>query len=747
MRIARDIHNFLVTVDESLDVALIKISANKRRCVFVVDAQGRLFGSLSDGDVRRWLLREGESFLTVTAGEICNPNCTWIHESSEALPDNDLFHGGIDVVPVLDQKRRVVAVLEPLRKDLRIGSREISVGAPAFLIAEIGINHNGNIDVAKALVDAAGEAGADAVKLQLRDLDSLYRVNSSTQGEDLGAEYTIELVKEANLTVEATLEVLDYAQSIGLVPLCTPWDHTSAEVLVEYGIPAIKVASADLTNHPFLSYLSATGTPLIVSTGMSTENEIREAASILNDGISSFAVLHCNSAYPAPFKDLNLAYMERLVSLCDCHVGYSGHERGHHAAVAAVAMGARIIEKHITLDRRGRGNDHRVSLEPDEFGQMVREIREIEAAIGSQRPRKITQGEALNRLSLAKSIVAARDLSLGEIVQASDVTFKSPGRGLKPSELAQIVGITLRREVRQGDFFFPSDVDSSVNGPRNFTFSRPWGLPVRFHDWRSLASRSNPDFLEFHLSYSDLKIDYDVALDAIMPFGLVVHAPDLFEDDLVLDLAAQDRNNRARSIQGLQRVIDLTRDMLPRFSQEAEPLIVASLGGSSLEALVGEHEKEFMYERVNDSLSQLDTQDVILAAQTLPPYPWYLGGQRYCHLFVDPEETVKFSQEARIPLCFDVAHTKLATNWMRMSFSRAAEVLLPRAVHLHLVDASGVDNEGLQILEGEIDWESLAEAMSRLAPTSSFIPEIWQGHVDDGAGFWTALDRLERVLQ
>ena len=153
-----------------------------------------------------------------------------------------------------------------------------------------------------------------------------------------------------------------------------------------------------------------------------------------------------------------------------------------------------------------------------------------------------------------------------------------------------------------------------------------------------------------------------------------------------------------------------------------------------------------MYQRVRQALEQLDLRDVRLIAQTLPPYPWYLGGQRFCNLFVDPDELVSFVNETGISLCFDVAHTKLATNSFNMSFSEAASKILPHTLHLHLVDAAGSDNEGLQIFDGEIDWRLLGQQVAELAPRASFIPEIWQGHVDNGSGFWTALDRLEGII-
>ena len=377
---------------------------------------------------------------------------------------------------------------------------------------------------------------------------------------------------------------------------------------------------------------------------------------------------------------------------------------------------------------------------------MVTQIRDVEAAIGVSDARKVTQGEALNRLSLSKSLVAARDLAIGQAVTAEDVEVRGPGRGLQPNMLSSLLGVRLSRGLSKGDFFFATDISGLSSGARDYQFGRPWGLPVRFHDWRELASQSNPDFLEFHLSYRDLDMDPNRMLDRHMPYGLVVHSPDLFTDDLILDLASAEESVRDRSVQELQRVIDLTRDLASRFDVDRPPLIVASLGGSTLESPVNLDAKPSMYARVVKAVNLLDLADVELIAQTLPPYPWYLGGQRHCNLFVDPVETAKFSRESGLRLCFDVAHTKLATNHARSSFAGATEILLPHTAHLHLVDASGLDDEGLQILEGEVDWSALITQLDAVAPSASFIPEIWQGHVDSGRGFWTALERLEMLF-
>ena len=276
---------------------------------------------------------------------------------------------------------------------------------------------NGDVGIALKLIDAAHAAGADCAKFQMRDMSKLYSNagDSNDMASDLGTQYTLDLLERFQLSDEELFRCFDYAASKELVPLCTPWDDTSLEKLNGWGMEGFKVASADFTNHTLISQLAATGKPLICSTGMASELEIRSGIRHLQQVGANYVLLHCNSTYPTPFKDVNLRYLERLRELADAPVGYSGHERGIEVPIAAVAMGAAVIEKHITIDRGMEGNDHKVSLLPDEFAQMMQGIRRVEESMGQGGERSISQGEMMNREVLAKSLVAACDVPLSLI--------------------------------------------------------------------------------------------------------------------------------------------------------------------------------------------------------------------------------------------------------------------------------------------------------------------------------------------
>ena len=316
------------------------------------------------------------------------------------------------------------------------------------------------------------------------------------------------------------------------------------------------------------------------------------------------------------------------------------------------------------------GNDHKVSLLPDEFAEMVVRIREVEEALGSASPRAVSTGEMMNRVNLAKSLVAARDLEPGDVIDRAAVDIKSPGRGLQPNALDRLVGRTANRGLRAGDFFYATDLSDAVSKGRDYVFRRPWGLPVRYHDVETLTADCTPDFLEFHFSYKDLEIDPATVLPDRLPMGYACHAPDLFAGDFILNLASEDDAHWERSIAELQRVIDLTRSLRPFFTTDVDPVVISSVGGFTTDRHVPLDELPDMYARVAAGLDRVDDAGVRLSCQTLPPFPWYMGGQLYCNLFVRASDTAEFATRYGRRLCLDVSHTKLATTFLGQPFCR-----------------------------------------------------------------------------
>lgn len=739
---------FIVFEGETVMTALEKMNRNKSKVVFVVGEGGILQGSLTDGDFRRWLTAASEFDLNVRIETLANPAPRSVRKGTPPAEIIPLFGQGVDVVPVIDDARRVVAIAKRSSGVFRVGEREISATAPAFIIAEVGNNHNGSVALAKELSKIAAEAGADCVKFQMRNMDALYKMaGKSDSSADLGAQYTHDLLSRFQLTNDELFEVFDYCKLIGILPLCTPWDATSLALLEDYGMPAYKVASADFTNHTFLEEIARTGKGMFCSTGMSTEAEIVRTNTFLREIGADYVLLHCNSTYPTPFKDVQLKYLNRLAEITGRPIGYSGHERGVSVPVAAVAIGAKVIEKHITVDKSMEGNDHKVSLLPHEIDDMVRMIREVEESLGTANERVITQGEMINRETLAKSIIASRPIAKGQRIERESLDIKSPGQGLQPIYLEQLIGKEAKRDFDPGAYFFDSDLADEVAEPRPYHFDRPFGVPVRYHDYGKLIHLSNLDFVEFHLSYQDLELDFRDFFDTVQEgMGFAVHSPELFSGDHILDLTSDDPAYRARSISELNRVCAITRELKTLFPATETPAIVVNAGGFSENSFLSPEARPALYDRVAAALAEIDTSGVAIAIQTMPPFPWHFGGQRHHNLFVHPAEIDAFCSAHGVKVCFDSSHTLMASNHGGWSFYDNLEKILKHTIHMHIVDAQGVDGEGVQIGEGDMDFHALWEAMADHAPGVSFIPEVWQGHKNNGEGFWHALDFLERFV-
>ena len=746
MIIIRNIADYIVYSEDAVSNALRKIEKNNSGLVFLVNHHDELDGILTDGDFRRWILGQETIDLTIRVCEISRENLVCAQEGEAPEKIRSLFSEVIKFIPIVDKNNHLIAIAKAASSSIQIGAHTISSISPAFIIAEIGINHNGSLGAAKRLVDHAVLAGADCAKFQMRHLKEIYQNegNPNDLSEDLGSQYILDVISRSQLSSYEMFELFDYCREKKILPLCTPWDTASVNSLEEYGIDGYKVASADLTNHGLVEAIVRTGKPMILSTGMSSEREIIETVALLKRLGAPYILLNCSSTYPAPFKDLNLQYLDRLKEIGDCLVGYSGHERGINIALAAVACGAKVIEKHFTLDKTLEGNDHKVSLLPEEFKSMVEGIRQIEEAMGTESERTVGPGEKMNRENLAKSLVANCDIKSGDVIKEDMIQVKGPGKGLQPNKRAELIGTIVQREIRSGDFFYPMDLGKGVVVPKNYKFKRPWGLPVRYHDFDILRKKTNVDFLEFHLSYKDMDHDVENFFPEVYNLDFAVHSPDLFSGDHLLNLAEKDETYRKRSVSELQRVIGVARGLKPFFKKVDRVPLIVSVGGFSKDRPISKENIGSLYDRVAKSLSELNADGVEILPQTLPPFPWYFGGQLYCNIFVDAEDTVKFCRDYGYRVCMDVSHSQLAVKHRKSSLKEFVDLVGPYTGHLHLVDAEGLDGEGVQIGDGEIDFSLLSDQLTELAPNAGFIPEIWQGHKNEGEGFWLALERLER---
>lgn len=313
-----------------------------------------------------------------------------------------------------------------------------------YIIAEAGVNHNGKLDLALKLCDAAKEAGVDAVKFQTWKTENIVTAQArqaAYQTENTGVEESqFDMLKKLELSYDHFRYIQDYCKKIGIDFLSTPDEEESLEFLVSLGLPFIKVGSGEVTNIPYLRKIASCGKPVILSTGMSTLAQVATAyGTLLQAGAPTVSLLHCTTNYPCPYDEVNLRAMQTLKDAFKCQVGYSDHTMGTEIPVAAVAIGAEIIEKHFTLDRTMEGPDHKASLEPAELKLMVAQIRHIEVAMGDgiKRPNK---SEAENAKVVQKSILAKRPIKMGETLTEEMLTVKRAGAGISASLWDNVIG-------------------------------------------------------------------------------------------------------------------------------------------------------------------------------------------------------------------------------------------------------------------------------------------------------------------
>jgi len=334
-----------------------------------------------------------------------------------------------------------------------------------YVIAEAGVNHNGDVPTALKLIDAAADAGADAVKFQTWESAGL-NVSQHTplteyQSDALGSDVTgqVEMLDALGLEFSVVADPIAHSKNRNIDFISTPDDEASVDLLVDLAVPYIKTASAELNNIPFLQMIAKRGIPMIVSTGMSTLEEVETAIeAIRKEGLDELTVLHCTSEYPSPVEDVNLRAMQTMANKFSVNIGYSDHTRGVDVAVAAVALGATVIEKHFTLDRNQEGPDHEASLEPAELTTMIESIRRAERFLGDG-IKRVMDSEAKNRPLMRRSLVANNPLPAGHKITAADVVAKRPGTGITPDLLHEVIGKTTQNPIEQDSLLQWSDLE------------------------------------------------------------------------------------------------------------------------------------------------------------------------------------------------------------------------------------------------------------------------------------------------
>ena len=337
---------------------------------------------------------------------------------------------------------------------IKIGNKLIGEDEPCFVIAEAGVNHNGSVELAEKLIDTAKDAGADAVKFQTFKAGNV--VTKTAEKAEYqkgttkkGSQY--DMIKELELTEKDFKKLAEYAKKTGILFLSSPFDRESVDLLDEIGVSAYKVASGEITNFPLLKYIVEKDNPIILSTGMATLGEIEDAVRVIEKaGVGDIVLLHCVTSYPAKVEDINLRVIETLKHAFKLPVGFSDHTLGITVPIAAVSIGAVVIEKHFTLDKNLPGPDHKASLEPDELKEMVAAIRDVEKALGDGIKQPTETEEEIKKVA-RRSVVAKVDIPEGAIIKEDMLDVKRPGTGIEPKYWQYISGMRAKKDINKDE--------------------------------------------------------------------------------------------------------------------------------------------------------------------------------------------------------------------------------------------------------------------------------------------------------
>jgi N-acetylneuraminate synthase/N,N'-diacetyllegionaminate synthase len=348
---------------------------------------------------------------------------------------------------------------------IRLDSRIVGDGQPCFIIAEAGVNHNGDIKLAEKLIDAAKESGADAVKFQTfitEEIITSLAEKADYQKETTGNNETqFDMIKRLELSAEDFQHLYEYSMQRSILFLSTPDDFESVDMLDKLGVIAFKIGSGEITNFPHLKHIAEKMKPVILSTGMSTLSEVDEAVRVIKlQGNGDLILLHCVTDYPAKYEDVNLKAMVTLKKVFKVPVGLSDHTLGINIPIAAVSLGACVIEKHLTIDKTLPGPDHSASLEPNEFKQMVNAIREVEQAIGSG-VKQPTKAEVNIARVVRRSLVARTDIPAGVVIQPEMLAIKRPAGGIEPKYYDVVLGSLTRKEIQKDNLLKWEDIQAN----------------------------------------------------------------------------------------------------------------------------------------------------------------------------------------------------------------------------------------------------------------------------------------------
>jgi len=600
------------------------------------------------------------------------------------------------------------------------------------IIAEIGINHNGDIEQAYDLIKAAAESGAWGVKFQYRNIENAYAGGA----KEIGDEMLISEIKRNYLSPQSILSLverankLEIAAGISFFEISDMDDFSGAINAFDF----FKSPSVELCNDSLINKMISFGKPVFVSLGCHDENEIEQAFSRLKG--DNWIAMHCVSNYPVSLVNAKLGYLQHMASKWGRPFGYSSHDANWEVNLIAMSMGVTVIERHITFNKLADGLDHSTSSTPDEFTRMALFAENMPLLLAGNGVRVPNQGEMLNLQNLGRSYYAQQDISVGEPVTEEKLVFRSPRVGLGEPEMGCFIGTKAAQEISTGDVLSRSAfvmAERLRDDAIDFAKKNKIAIPVRSHDFTSMERKFPTGAFEFHLSYGEVLSN--LRAEQYSSDNLYsVHLPDYINPTQLMDPFSLDKDQAAASFNILQRTVNFA-EALQQLTGSKVPIV-----GSF--SVVHQNLKEF-FEQHAAMAAKYREQGVSVLPQWLPPIAWYFGGSVKLEA-MNQQRDVDYILEHNLPICMDVCHLCMGNSLYDFNAVDMVDSLLPMIEHVHIADAAGIDGEGLHFGEG--DPENMAAIAKVMDIDTMKVIEVWQGHLDDGAGFVKALNRLPELF-
>lgn len=598
--------------------------------------------------------------------------------------------------------------------------------------AEIGINHNGQFKVAQDLIRAAAEAGVVGVKFQYRNLANAY----ADGPRQIGDEILVKEITKNYLSPADILRLADYAQGLKVEAGISFFNVAD---LADFGADIsrfdfFKAPSVELSNYELVNAMLQYGKQVYVSLGCHSESAIEHAfASFKGD---NWLAMHCVSNYPASLSNAKLGYLKYMANKWGRVFGYSSHDENWEVCLIAMSMGASVIERHITFDKQAQGLDHSTSSTPDEFRRIVMFAESMPMILSGDGPRIPNQGEKLNLQNLGRSYYAKETIEVGQPVSLDKLSFRSPFIGLGRVEMQQYVGKAPVKKVEAGVVLSRSTFEAEPkvsDAAIDYARAKRLALPVRLHDQASIEEKFPIGAYEFHLSFGEVLAGLSAAQYGKHNY-YSVHLPDYINSTQLMDPFSLDVSQAGESRNILQRTADFAKMLQDRTGKPVPIVGSFSIVNKDLEDFYAQHVA---------LLSDYERQGVSILPQWLPPIAWYFGGSVKLNA-LNQLRDVELIRRHKLQICMDVCHLCMGDSLYRFGAKDVIGMLMPNIRHVHIADADGIDGEGLQFGEGASSNMDAIKATMDIDCIK--VIEVWQGHLDGGAGFATALTRLAELF-